>query len=114
MPYFNSEAVSIHLEIISQRVPAGRHAIVLLDRASAHTCKDLPQLDNLTLLPIPPYSPELNPVEQIWDFLRQRELANRCFKGYEDIVDTCCEAWNTFAAQENLVREIASRDWAVI
>ena len=51
-------------------------------------------LDNITLVPLPPRSPELNPVENIWQFMRDKWLSNRVFTSYDDIVDHCCEAWN--------------------
>ncbi len=47
---------------------------------------------NITLLPLPPRSPELNPVENVWQFLRDNHLSNRVFKSYDDIVDHCCDA----------------------
>jgi transposase len=68
--------------------------------------------DNISLLPLPPYSPELNPVENIWQFLRQNYLANRVYETYDAIVDACCEAWNALAAAPDIIRSIASRDWA--
>jgi transposase len=49
---------------------------------------------NITLLPLPPKSPELNPVENIWQFMRDNWLSNRVFKSYDDILDHCCFAWN--------------------
>ena len=69
---------------------------------------------NITLLPLPPYSPELNPVENIWQFLRQNRLANRLFDNYEAIVDACCEAWNALLASPERITSITSRDWAQV
>jgi transposase len=66
--------------------------------------------DNISLLPLPPYSPELNPVENIWQFLRQNYLANRVYETYEAIVDACSDAWNALAAASDTIRSIAS--WA--
>jgi transposase len=63
------------------------------------------------LLHLPPYSPELNPVENIWQFLRQNFLSNRVFDSYEAIVAACCEAWNQLIAQPDRVRSITSRDY---
>ncbi|ASD65617.1 hypothetical protein B1L02_00180 [Pseudoalteromonas piscicida] len=58
-----------------------------------------------------PYSPELNPIEQVWSWLRQHHLANRCFKGYEDIVESCSEAWNDFVSCTKRVVKMCQRDW---
>ena len=69
---------------------------------------------NISLLPLPPYSPELNPVENLWQFLRQNTLANRVFDSYEGIVNVCCDAWNTLLAMPERVASITSRDWAQV
>ncbi|MCP4984731.1 MAG: IS630 family transposase, partial [Colwellia sp.] len=66
---------------------------------------------NLSMIKLPPYSPELNPIEQVWQWLRQNELANSCFAGYEDIVDACCDAWNSFIEDVERVKQLCDRDW---
>ena len=50
--------------------------------------------ENVTLVPSPPYAPQLNPVERVWLHLRERHLSHRLFDGYDAIVDACCAAWN--------------------
>jgi transposase len=66
------------------------------------------------LLPLPPYSPELNPQENIWQYLRQNYLANRVFETYEAIVDACCDAWNKLTAQSGRIKSMATRQWALL
>ena len=61
-----------------------------------------------------PYSPELNPQENIWQFLRQTYLSNRVFDGYEAIVDACCQAWNALLGEARRITSIATRTWAAI
>ena len=68
--------------------------------------------DNITLLHLPPYSPELNPVENIWQYLRQNQLSNRVFEGYDTIVDACCNAWMALMNSPEQIRSIATRQWA--
>lgn len=85
-----------HLKLISTATAFGRHALVIMDGAGWHQQDLADDFDNLTLLKLPPYSPELNPIEQVWQWLRQNVLANRCFSGYDDIVEQCSIAWNTF------------------
>ncbi len=63
---------------------------------------------------LPPYSPGLNPVENIWQFLRQNHLSNRVYETYEAIVDACCDAWNALVAEPKRITTIASRDWAEV
>lgn len=103
-----------HLKELSSHVPKGRHAVVVLDQAAWHTTSKLKVFDNITLFPLPPASPELNPVEQVWQQLRDNWLANRCYDGYEAIVDACCEAWNWFTDMPNRIKNLRSRDWARI
>jgi transposase len=69
---------------------------------------------NITLLPLPPRSPGINPVENIWQFMRQNWLSNRVFKSFNDILDHCCYAWNTLIAPPWKIMSIALRDWATI
>jgi transposase len=58
---------------------------------------------NITLLHLPPYSPELNPVENVWAYLRSNKLSNRPFDTYEAIVNACCDAWNWPIAQPDRI-----------
>ncbi len=83
-----------HLEEISSQVHTSAHALLLLDQAGWHITDDLTIPDNITLVPIPPRSPELNPVENIWQYMRDNWLSNIVFQSEEEIVDCCCEAWN--------------------
>ncbi len=78
-----------------------------------HKAGELNVPENLSIMFIPPYSPELNPVENIWQFLRQNYLSNRVFETYENIVDACCEAWNKLTAETGRITSIVSRDWAI-
>lgn len=114
MPYANMHTMQIHLEHISTKIPKGRHAILILDRAGWHTTKKLKNFHNLTLVPLPPTSPELNPIEQVWQQLKDKELSNRCFKDEEEIVSSCCIAWNNFTEQKGAVQKLCSRDWAIL
>jgi hypothetical protein len=61
-----------------------------------------------------PYSPELNPVENIWQFLRQNLLSNGVFKTYVDIIEACPSAWNALITEKNRIASIATRDWASV
>jgi transposase len=113
LPYVNTEAMNLHLQEISSQVSPGAHAVLTCDGAGWHQAGGKLRLpDNISLLPLPPYSPELNPVENVWQFLRQNYLANRVFDSYDAIVDACCDAWNALTAQPERITSIASRSWA--
>ena len=101
-----------HLLEISAMVDPGAHAVLMVDQAGWHTSPKLKVPHNITLLPLPPRSPELNPVENIWQFMRDNWLSNRVFKSYDDIVAHCCEAWNKLIDQPWRIMSIGMRDWA--
>ena len=114
LPYADTWAMQRHLDEISRHVAPGAHAVLVLDKAGWHTTGKLMVPPNISLLPLPPTSPELNPTENIWQYLRQTWLSNRVFASYEAIVAACCEAWNKLIAEAGHIRSIASRDWAAI
>jgi hypothetical protein len=99
LPYCDTSAMNQHLLEISQAVDEGAHAVLIVDQAGWHVTPKLNVPDNITLLFLPPRSPELNPVENVWQFMRDNWLSNRIFKDYEDIVAHCCDAWNKLVAQ---------------
>jgi transposase len=112
LPRCTSEAMTLHLAEISQAVAPGAHALVLLDQAGWHLSKRLVIPDNVTLMPLPAKAPELNPVENVWQFLRENWLSNRVFPSYEAILDHCCAAWNKLTDQPWRIMSIGLRDWA--
>lgn len=115
LPSANAKAMNRHLAEISTQVAADAHAVVLVDGAGWHqTGGKLRVPKNISLLKLPPYSPELNPVENVWQFLRQNYLSNRVFGTYADILDACCDAWNAFIALPERVKSITERSWAKV
>src|SRR3954447_20068842 len=86
LPYADAEATGLHLAEVGRAVAPGAHAVVVLDRAGWHGAGDLAVPGNLTLLPLPSYSPELNPVENVWEYLRQNKLSHRVWESYDAIV----------------------------
>jgi hypothetical protein len=114
MPYANTEAMNKHLEEIAKAVSPGAHAALVLDQAGWHSSQELVIPDNITLVPLPPYSPELNPAENVWEYLRKNKLSNRLYQSYEDIVEACCEAWNSLMAMPAVIASIATRSWAKV
>ena len=93
-------------------VSADAHAVVILDGASWHKSHGLVAPSNITLLALPPYSPELNPVERVWHYLRSHWLANSVFTSLADIMDACEMAWNRFATDHGLIRSLCAVAWA--
>ena len=112
VPRCNTAAMTLHLAEISRAVAPDAHALVLLDQAGWHGAAALEIPGNLTLLPLPPRAPELNPVENVWQYLRQNRLSLRVWPGYDAIVATCCEAWNALMAAPDRLASITRRKWA--
>ena len=114
LPACNTEAMQLHLDEIATKIAPDAHAVLILDQAGWHHARALKVPRNISLLPLPPRSPELNSQENIWQFIRQNWLSNRIFKSFEDIVHHCCHAWNTLVDQPWKIMSIAQRDWATV
>lgn len=114
LPWANTEAMQMHLDEISKYVARRAHGVVLMDRAGWHTTDKLNVPKNLTIVLLPSKSPELNPVENIWQYLRANWISNRVFEDYDDIIDVGCEAWNKLIDQPDKIKSIGKRKWANI
>ena len=114
LAFVNTAAMNAHLAEIARTVEPGVHASLVLDGAGWHSSKTLAVPDNISLLPLPPYSPELNPVENLWQFLRANWLAISVFDTCPAIVDACCLAWNRFANDPETVTSTTDRQWAQV
>lgn len=114
LPFLNANSVSVHLDLIGRKVAEGAHAVLLLDGAGFHIAKSLRIPANITLMKIPPYSPELNSMENVWEYLRGNKLSNTVFESYEEVVSSCCEAWNFFADDPERVASVTARAWATV
>lgn len=111
-PYVNDIAMQIHLDLISKEIKT--HAAIVMDKAGWHRSKQLKIPNNITILFLPPYSPELNPKENFWQQLKSKELSNRVYNSVEDIMDAACTAWNNFTGVKGNVRNLCYRKWADI
>jgi DDE superfamily endonuclease len=112
MPEVNVEAMNEHLAVISECVSAGAIAVLVLDGAGWHSSPRLKVPDNIVLLPLPPYSPELNPVENVWEFLGGNFVSNRVWDDYEAILDACQDAWNKLMRLPERITSMTRRAWA--
>lgn len=111
-PKANAAAMEAHLQEISRHVAPGAHAILIVDGAGWHTAKDLAVPANITLVTLPPYSPELNPTETVWEFLRENYLSHKVYDTLDSVIDACCRAWNALANEVGRFRSICTRKWA--
>ncbi len=108
-PTVNTFVMNQHLRMISAHVGPGVHVVLVLDQAGWHRSKRLEVPGNITLLPLPPYSPELNPVERVWSWLKSHHLSNRVFDDYDDLLESGTRAWNTLTRQR--LRTLCRTGW---
>lgn len=113
LPFVSTKTMNLHLAEISRTITPDAHCVLTLDGAGWHqTGGNLVLLDNISLLSLPPDSPELDPVENIWQFRRQKCLADRVLETYDAIVTACCDAWNALTKAPSTARSISTREWA--
>ena len=112
LPKVNVTAMQMHLDEISRTVAARAHAVVLMDRAGWHDSAKLKVPGNLTITLSPSRSPELNPAENVWQYMRQNWLSNTVFDTYDAILDAGCNAWNKLVARPDTIMSIGLRGWA--
>ena len=98
--------MSIFLRQLSQHLPKDVHAVLLWDQAGFHKSKALRVPGNITLIELPAYSPELNPVENLWQYLRSHYWSNRSYGNYDDLRLAACEAWQAACLDPECVRSI--------
>ena len=110
----NIDAMQLHLQEISRMVTPGAHAVLLMDRAGWHTSDQLEVPGNISIMFLPPRSPELNPVENIWQFMRSNWLSNRVFRDFDHIIDVICTAWNKLIDRPETITSIGTKAWAKV
>ena len=121
LPLVNAAVMDLFLARFAAMLPADAHAVLVLDGPTGqarglkahgwHDERALTVPDNLTLVPLPAYSPELNPVERVWLYLRERFLSLRLFPDTEAIIEACCRAWNALTAEPDRIRSLCSYPW---
>ena len=112
VPEASTAAMDLLLAELAEDLPPGTHAVVVLDRAGYHVARDLKVPPNLTLVHLPPYAPELNPMERAWEYLRERHLSHRVLAGgYEAVVGAACAAWNALLAEPGRLQSLTTFPW---
>ncbi len=112
MPTSDTLCMNLHLAEISRSVSQDQHVALVLDGAGWHVSHDLRVPHNITLVPLPPYSPELNPLEPAWLYLRSHYLANRIYADHDALYAAGIDAWNRWTADPARVRSVCHASWA--
>lgn len=115
MPTVNIEAMNEHLIEISAQVAPGARAVLVCDGAGWHQ-KGMRLIvpENITLLRLPPYAPELNPMENVWAYLRTNKLCALVWDSYDAIVNACRSAWHFLINDPKRIQSIGLRNWACV
>lgn len=111
-PSINSEVVSVFLKQFTAEISQDVHILLLWDRAGFHTSKKLKIPENVTIVPLPPYSPELNPVENLWHYLRSHYWANRIYADYDALRLAAVDAWQKAVLDKEIVKSVCFTEYA--
>jgi putative transposase len=111
MPGLDTEVINLFLEQFSKELPAGVHAVLIWDGAGYHTGGDLVVPANVSLIQLPPYSPELNPVENLWHYLRSHHWSNRAYEGYKGLEREAIRSLCTVCEDAERIKNICKADY---
>jgi transposase len=111
MPEVNTAAMQEFLDQFSRTIPEDEHVAHFADQAGWHVATALKVPANISLLALPPYSPEMNPVERIWLYLKERYLSHRLLDDYEAIVDAACNAWLRLTTEAGRLASLTGYPW---
>ena len=112
-PYINVEVINIFLAEFAKEIPEDVHVVMVWDQAGFHTGKELKVPENITIVQLPPYSPELNPMENLWHYLRSHYWSNRVFEDYDALVDAAEEAWQRSACNPNTIQSVCRASYTI-
>ena len=113
-PSTSAATMQCHLEEISFHIPKGKHGVIVMDQASWHRAQLLQRPQNISILYLPPYSPELNAQESVWRVLKDRFFNNRVYSSEEEIADVACQAWNSWISVPDNITSLCQRTWAIL
>lgn len=111
-PQLNTKIINIYLRQFSQALPADEHAVMIWDGAGYHTSDDLQVPENITILQLPAYSPELNPIENLWHFLKSHYWSNRAYGDYDELEKAAVHAWQLAVLDPELMKTVCAAPYA--
>jgi transposase len=105
-PYLDTAVINVFLKQMAGQIPRNVHVVLIWDQAGFHTAGRLKVPPNMTLLPLPPYSPELNPAENLWHYLRSHHWSNREYADWDALDEAACEAWQKTCLDAELIKSV--------
>tara|TARA_Y100000031_G_scaffold128194_1_gene146388 strand:- start:36 stop:545 length:510 start_codon:yes stop_codon:yes gene_type:complete len=110
-PHLNSDIVNVFFEQFTREIDPHVHVVMLWDRAGYHTAAAVKLPANVTVIELPPKSPELNPVENLWHYLRSHHWANRAYRDYDDLCDAACDAWQKVCLDPHVIQSVCAAQY---
>lgn len=108
VPYLDTGIVNVFLQQLAASLPADAHAALIWDGAGYHQSGGLIVPKNITLISLPPYSPQLNPIENLWHYLRSHYWSNRFYADYDALDVAACAAWQQLLAQPDVFKTVCA------
>lgn len=105
-PSINTATVNVFLQQLSRELSSDVHAVLIWDQAGFHTASQINIPDNITIISLPPYSPQLNPVERLWQYLRQHYWSNRVYINYDELRLAVIDAWHRICLKPENIKSI--------
>jgi transposase len=109
LPWADTAMMQLHLNALSKQVGPDRHIVLVVDNAGWHTSARLAIPENITLLPLPAYTPELNVIERLWHWIKDHEFSNRIYADYEALLEAVCTMWRTLSSQR--IQSVCRCSW---
>ena len=107
-PTLNAKVINLFLTQMSRELAPDAHAVLIWDGAGFHTAGEVQVPTNITLLKLPPYSPELNPIENLWHYLRSHHWSNRFYRDYDALFDAAAHAWRAVCLNDELIKTVCA------
>jgi transposase len=106
LPYIDARLINIFLQRFSRQLPHDTNVVLIWDQAGFHKSAEVIVPPNITIIELPAYSPELNPVEKLWQYLRSHYWANRSYENYDALRKAACGSWQAVCLDEKLIQNI--------
>lgn len=112
-PHLNTSIVNTFLQQFAKELKPNVHAVIIWDQAGFHTAKALNVPPNVSVIELPPYSPELNPIENLWHYLRSHYWSNRSYADYNALIDAATHAWQQAALNPTLIKSTCAAPYLI-
>lgn len=112
LPYSDAAAMQVFIDEFSKHLD-GQYAVLIMDQAPWHKTSKISIPENIILIFQPAYSPELNPVEHFWEYLREKYMANHYFRNMDELEDCLCDALRECSSSADIIKSLALFDWMV-